>query len=262
MKMNKHYIKFAAIFTVFAVTALFASCSKYYGELTTQNYPIEGNYTKLDISNAFDVTVSDDVTEAVVTVPEDLHSKLKLKVEKGTLYIGFTPSIIVAGNDCTVVLPRNASLEDLEVSGASSFRGDLQGTSSEIEISGASAFYGNVTSSTVEFDISGASTVNVNLLADNIEADVSGASKVTFEGDCTGTMDMDVSGSSNMYAPNLNTDIVKGSLSGSSTADVTVCSRIAVAVSGASTLTYGTSSQECHPSWGCTTSGSSSIIPR
>ena len=45
-------------------------------------------------------------------------------------------------------------------------------------------------------------------------------------------------------------------------ADVTVCSSIAVNVSGSSELTYGTSSPECHPDFRGTTSGSSSITPR
>ena len=258
--MKKHILIPAVLLAAFA--GLFASCSKYYGEPTTMHYSINGSYTKLVVSHAFDVTVSDDVTDAVVTVPEDLHSKLKLKVKDGTLYIGFTSSWIVTNSECTVILPRNVQLKDLELSGASTFHGDLLGGSSDIELSGASEFYGDVTAASVDFEISGASNVNSTVVADNVDADISGASKVTFKGVCTGTMDIDVSGSSNLYASLFNTDAVIGELSGSSDADVTVCSRIAVAVSGSSHLTYGTSSPSCHPTFGCTTTGSSSVSSR
>ena len=259
--MNRNLLKLTALICI-AVAGLFASCSKYYGEPVTINYPVDGNYTKLDISHAFDVTVSDDVTEAVVTVPEDLHSKLKLTVKNGTLYIGFTSNWIVTSSECTVKLPRNTQLKDLELSGASSFHGDLQGNSSDIEVSGASEFYGEVIASSVDFDISGASKVKSTVSADEVDAEISGASKVTFDGACTGTMDIDVSGSSDLNAIEFNTDAVTGSLSGSSDADVTVCDRIAVNVSGSSDLTYGTSSPDCRPTYGCTISGSSSVTPR
>ena len=77
-----------------------------------------------------------------------------------------------------------------------------------------------------------------------------------------GIMDIDVSGSSRLNAIPFNTDAITGELSGSSDADVTVCNRIAVSVSGASDLTYGTSSPDCRPEYRCTTSGSSSVTPR
>lgn len=261
--MKKQTLTIAAMLLVFATAGLLSSCSKWYGDPVTMNYSINGDYTKLDISSAFDVTVSDDVAEAVVTLPEDLHRKLKLTVKDGTLEIGYKSWINVASNvKATVVLPRNTQLRDLEVSGASSFVGDLYGTSSDIEVSGASKFNGSVVASSVDFDISGASDVSCFVDADEVELDLSGSSDANFEGTCTGNMDMDVSGSSRLKASALNTDAVTGELSGSSDADVTVCSRIAVAVSGASDLTYGTSSPDCHPTYGCTTSGSSSVTPR
>lgn len=260
--MKKQSLRVAVLFFCAVFAGMFASCGKYYGEPTTKHYSISGNYTELNISHAFDVTVSETATDAVVTVPEDLHSKLKLEVKNGTLYIGFTRSIIVSYSECKVVLPVNMQLEDLELSGASSFRGNLQGTSSDIEISGASEFYGDVTASDIDFEISGASDYKGTVVCDEVDMNLSGASNATIQGACTGTMDIDVSGASNLHAIDFNTDAVTGSLSGSSDADVTVCSRIAVNVSGASDLTYGTSSPACHPTFGCTLSGSSTAAPR
>ena len=260
--MKKHFLIPATLLFCAAFAGLFASCSKYYGEPTTMNYSINGTYTKLDVSHAFDVTVSDEVTEAVVTVPEDLHSKLKLKVKDGTLYIGFTSNWIVTSGECSVILPRNLQLKDLELSGASTFHGDLQGLSSDIEISGASEFYGNVLAADVDFEVSGASKADCMVSADKVDLDLSGASDIVFRGACTGTMDIDVSGSSDLHASQFDTDAVTGSLSGSSDADVTVCSRIAVSVSGSSRLTYGAASPACNVTFACTTSGASTITPR
>lgn len=239
-----------------------SSCSKFYGDPVTKDYPVVGNYTKIAVSHAFDVTVSDDVTDAVVTMPEDLHGKLKLETKGGTLYIGFNSRVIGLSSECKVILPANPQVKDIDLSGASSFRGDLQGTSSEVELSGSSDFYGNITAQKVEIDLSGSSEMWCTVDADKIEIELSGASDANINGTCTGTMDIDVSGSSNLKAAGLNTDAVKGELSGSSDADVTVCSRIAVKVSGASDLTYGLSSPECRPEYRCTTSGSSNVTPR
>ena len=260
--MKKKNLRLTVLFFCATLTGMFASCSKFYGDPTTMNYPINSNYTKLDVSHAFDVTVSADVTDAVVTVPEDLHSKLKLEVKDGTLYIGFTRSWIVASGDCKVVLPLNMQLKDLELSGASSFIGNLQGVTSDIEVSGASKFYGDVVAADVDMEVSGASKFEGGLMCDEVEMDISGASTATIHGACTGTMEMEVSGASDLHAVEFNTDAVTGSLSGSSDADVTVCSRIAVSVSGSSDLTYGTSSPACRPTFACTLSGSSTATPR
>lgn len=259
--MKKHILRNALLTACAAFAGMMASCTTFYGEPTTEYYSINNNYTKLDVSNAFKVTVSATATKAEVTVPEELHGKLKLEVKDGTLYIGFTRWIITS-DKCTVVLPLNMQLEDLDLSGASSFTGNLQGTSSDIEVSGASTFEGDVAASKVDLELSGSSSYKGVVNCDEAEVDISGASKATIHGVCTGTMEIDVSGASDLHAIDFKTDAVTGELSGSSDADVTVCSSIAVNVSGSSELTYGTSSPECHPDFRCTTSGSSSITPR
>lgn len=260
--MKKRTIKFSVSLLSLAFVVALSSCAKFYGEPLTKDYPVDGNYTKIAVSHAFDVTVSDEVTDAVVTMPEELHGKLKLETIDGILYIGLNSRVMGLACKCRVILPANPQVKDLDLSGASSFRGDLQGTSTEVEVSGSSEFYGNITSQKVEIDLSGSSEVWCTVDADKMEVEVSGASDANINGTCTGTMDIDVSGSSTLRAAGLNTDAVKGELSGSSDADVTVCNRIAVKVSGASDLTYGLSAPECRPEYRCTTSGSSNVTPR
>lgn len=226
------------------ITLVFVSCSNY-GEPVSMNYPVNGSYTKLSVSHAFDVTVSDDIASAVVTVPERLHDKVKVAVLNGTLYIGYKNSLSFTGSDvqASVVLPRNAQLSDLDLSGASSFCGDLKGSDVEIDLSGASEFQGNV-------------------MADEMEIDLSGASKASLSGSCAGMIDIEVSGASYLNAASVDAQSVQGDLSGASSADVTICNNVKVNLSGASHLTYGLLSSDCQPVVKCESSGSSTVEQR
>jgi len=224
-----------------SLSIFFFGCTKDWGTPATKNYPINGAYTKLDVSNAFDVTVSDQVTDVVVTVGELAHDRVVVRVVDGELQIGFKPNTNYSGK-ATAVIPA-AVLRKLDLSGASSFTGDLRGDDVDIELSGASTYRG-----TVE--------------ATELDIDLSGASDAILSGVCQTKMGIDLSGASTLKAADLSAMSVYGEMSGASDADVTVCSALNVQLSGASTLTYGTSSEECHPNINCPASGSSVVKPR
>lgn len=229
------------IVILLSLSILFFGCTKDWGTPATKNYPINGAYTKLDVSNAFDVTVSDQVTDVVVTVGELAHDRVVVRVVNGELQIGFKPNTNYSGK-ATAVIPA-AVLRKLDLSGASSFTGDLRGDDVDIELSGASTYRGTVEATELDIDLSGAS-----------DAILSGA--------CQTKMEIDLSGASTLKAANLSAMSVYGEMSGASDADVTVCSDLNVELSGASTLTYGTSSEDCHPVVNCSTSGASTVQPR
>lgn len=229
------------IVILLSLSILFFCCTKDWGTPATKNYPINGAYTKLDVSNAFDVTVSDQVTDVVVTVGELAHDRVVVRVVDGELQIGFKPNTNYSGK-ATAVIPA-AVLRKLDLSGASSFTGDLRGDDVDIELSGASTYRGTVEATELDIDLSGAS-----------DAILSGA--------CQTKMEIDLSGASTLKAANLSAMSVYGEMSGASDADVTVCSDLNVELSGASTLTYGTSSEDCHPVVNCSTSGASTVQPR
>ena len=226
---------------ILSLCALFFGCTKDWGTPATRNYPINGAYTKLDVSNAFDVTVSDQVTDVVVTVGELAHDRVVVRVVDGELQIGFKPNTNYSGK-ATAVIPA-AVLRKLDLSGASSFTGDLRGDDVDIELSGASTYRGTVEATELDIDLSGAS-----------DAIISGV--------CQTKMEIDLSGASTLKAADLSAMSVSGEMSGASDADVTVCSALNVELSGASTLTYGTSSEECHPNVNCPASGGSVVKPR
>lgn len=230
------------IFIMLSISILFFGCTKDWGTPSTKNYPINGTYTKLDVSGAFDVTVSDQVTDVVVTVGDLAHERVVVKVVNGELQIGFKPNTRYNGK-ATAVIPANPILNDIDLSGASSFTGDLIGHGVDIDLSGASKYRGFVD-------------------ADGISLDLTGASVADIQGFCQNKMNIDLGDASILNAANLAATSVFGEMSGSSNADVTICSQLNVDLSGASTLTYGTSSEDCHPNVNCPASGGSVVKPR
>lgn len=241
MKIN--YIAPLMGLLAIAMLFLYTSCSKDFGNPTTRNYPIGGaSYNGLNVSHAFQVTVSDRVTDVVVTVGEKAHDKVKVEVKDGTLYIGFD-WINNYNGTATAIIPASR-LNNLTLSGASTFSGDLSGNEVDIDLSGASVYNGNVT-------------------ANDVDIDLSGASVATVTGSCQTALDLGLSGASELYAANLPAQIVKGDISGASTADVTCCNSVRVSLSGASHLTYAPSSSDCHPDVsGCSTTGASTVRQR
>ena len=230
------------IVILLSLNILFFGCTKDWGAPATKNYPINGAFTKLDVSNAFKVTVSDQVTDVVVTLGELAHDRVVVKVVDGELQIGFQPNTMYNGK-ATAVIPATANLHGLDLSGASSFTGDLSGDNVDIDLSGASTYRGAIEATELNIDLSGASDAFVN-------------------GVCQTNMEIDLSGASSLKAADLSAMSVYGEMSGASDADVTVCTALNVQLSGASTLTYGTSSEECHPNVNCPASGSSVVKPR
>lgn len=235
---------------IISLCALFFGCTKDWGTPTTKNYPINGDYTQLDVSGAFKVTVSDEVTDVVVTVGELAHDRVVVRVVDGELQIGFKPNTWYNGK-AMAVIPATM-IRDLELSGASSFTGDLYGNgdydsrNAGVKLSGASTFRGRIDAAELAVELSGAS-----------EAFIDG-----FDFTKLDKMEIDLSGASTLKAPYLSAESVYGNLSGASYADVTCCFNLNVNLSGASTLTYGTYSDECHPNINCHTSGSSIVKPR
>ena len=265
---------------LFALSMLFMACEKEVNDITMK-YPVMGDYAKVDVSGAFDVVVCDTVSEAVVTTSERLQRYVVVKVEEGVLTIKYRPNLTFHSRGGKVLLPRNERLCEVELSGASSFTGDLKGDEVELDLSGASDFYGSVQGFTkVELDLSGSSDfegtiqgqeVNIDLAgasdiegsidADNIEVDASGSSTVKVTGSCLNNLIIDLSGSSDFLAPEMECRNVEGEMSGSSDAEFQVCESLRVNLSGSSSIVYGIP-VGCTPTVRCSTSGSSSVNTR
>ena len=271
---------------LFVLSALvlfaFSSCQKFAGDPISKDFTV-GAYTELEVEDAFDVTVSDAVDVITVTVGEKLMPKVVVEVVENTLKIHFKGiNHSTYGSDLKVVIPYNADLTSVDLSGASEFHSEygLEGQKVEVELSGASDFYCDIDADEVDIDLSGASNFYGDILADEIEMDLSGSSDIkgyvevldldlgmsgasdaTFEG-YVGTLKMELSGASNIKKTingnryGLACDCCEGSISGASDAYIHCDGAIKVNLSGASELHFTGDGNPADSS----TSGGSDII--
>ena len=281
IKMKKYLIVLSAI-----VLFAFTSCNKIMlsGNNITQEFNVPGYYTELCVENAFEVTVSDAVSQITITTDENVMPKVLVEKEGEKLKIHLKPLSVNIGSDLElkVLLPYNADLKKVNLSGASEFRSNygLDGQKVEVELSGASAFYCNVEADEVDVDLTGASDFNGDIVATEIDMDLTGSSKI--KGNMSATeLDLDLEGASDailigeVTALKINlsgaSNIVKtlegtrygfacdnceGAMSGASEAYIHCDGTIRVSLSGASDLHFTGNAF----TGDCTTSGGSNII--
>lgn len=228
-----------------------------------------GDFTKIDVSYSFDITVVKSSEPSVtITVDEDYEPYLVVRVSHGVLFVGIDSARLPnrlsknLGNKVFEAEIGVKELSGLSMSGATSFYSDevFEVLEFDGEFSGAS----NVKKLCVEakegdFDISGASKLNLNGVFDDCSLDASGASNVYIEGkfgeldiDCSGaskivmdgqtkSMDLDGSGASRIDGAKMVCETAVVDLSGASSATVEVVKYLEVDLSGASKLYYNSS---------------------
>ncbi|BFM42153.1 head GIN domain-containing protein [Flavobacterium sp. CFS9] len=159
-------------FIIATVTALlFASCNfnvntiKGSGNVTTEKRTVQGNFTKVAVSNAIDLDIiQSDSTEIVVEADDNIQKEIITKVENGTLYIKckFNSFQDITKKRVTVKMP---IIDKLEASTAASIVGKdlIQGQDISLEASSAA-------------------TISVNIESDNITCDSDSGSSIGMEG--------------------------------------------------------------------------------
>lgn len=228
-----------------------------------------GDFTKIDVSYSFDITVVKSSEPSVtITIDEEYEPYLVVRVSHGVLFVGIDSARLPnrlsknMGNKVFEAEIGVKELSGLSMSGATSFYSDevFEVLEFDGEFSGAS----NVKKLCVEakegdFDISGASKLNLNGVFDDCSLDASGASNVYIEGkfgeldiDCSGaskivmdgqakSMDLDGSGASKIDGAKMVCETAVVDLSGASSATVEVVKYLEVDLSGASKLYYNSS---------------------
>ena len=228
-----------------------------------------GDFTKIDVSYSFDITVVKSSEPSVtITIDEEYEPYLVVRVSHGVLLVGIDSARLPnrlsknLGNKVFEAEIGVKELSGLSMSGATSFYSDevFEVLEFDGEFSGAS----NVKKLCVEakegdFDISGASKLNLNGVFDDCSLDASGASNVYIEGkfgeldiDCSGaskivmdgqtkSMDLDGSGASRIDGAKMVCETAVVDLSGASSATVEVVKYLEVDLSGASKLYYNSS---------------------
>lgn len=190
------------------------------GNVVTQEENITG-FDKVDVSNAFKVDIRQgDTFDVVIRIDDNLLEYLDVFKRGKTLKIGLKPGRIYnirkATMEAEVTMPELTGLElsgashgsitgfesardlDVDVSGASMLRGDIEAGDARFDVSGASQVTLGGSAGDVAIGASGASQVDLSAFSvDDADVEASGASKVTVN--ASGKLDVDASGASHVY---------------------------------------------------------------
>ena len=239
------------------------------------------NYNALNVGYSFRVIMCDTIDSVTIRINEKLDKYLNVNVKRGVLNITLdvVGSIKAVDNamfgyiylpynvnlsafnlsgmaSFATALPINSSAVDVDLSGASSFKGkitcttftsDLSGTSrcradircqtADIELSGASRQESNIECKRLDADLSGTSKLKGNVKADEIGGELSGASTMQLAGSCD-RLTAELAGTSRLDCKMLHTKKMLGDMSGASRAEISCSDRIEMVLSGTSHLIY------------------------
>ena len=177
-------------FIVATITALlFASCNfnvntiEGSGNVTTEKRIVQGDFTKISVSNAIDLVVEQsDTTEIIVEADDNIQKDINIKVENGTLIINSKHnSFRVTKKRVTVKMPK---INKLDASSAATVtnNGTILSEDIDLETSSAASMDLNLESDNVTVDSGSGSTINLKGKALRIRASASSGSSLNAHG--------------------------------------------------------------------------------
>lgn len=184
---------------------------------------LKGSFSKIKISHAIKVIITQSDTEglAVSANNDEYIDDIVTELEGNTLVIkSKNNSWVGKKNRQLKVYVSFKKLEAIEVSGASDVItvGVIKQPSIKMDLSGASTLRGEVETTTLSLDLSGASQLNLKGSAGVLKADCSGAS--------------------DMNAYDLTVELANLDVSGASDIEINVSKEIKAEASGASSIRY------------------------
>jgi hypothetical protein len=169
------------------------------GNVVTQEEDYTG-FDKVDVSNAFEVDISQDESfSTVISVDDNLVQYLRVVKEDNKLKIGLRPGRLYNIRNATlrakVTMP---DLTGLDTSGASqcTLTGFKSPKNLTVDVSGASSVRGDIEAGDATFDVSGSGQVTLAGSAQNVTIDASGGSEVNLADFRVNDAAVDASGSS------------------------------------------------------------------
>ncbi len=229
------------LFLIFFASQLLGSCA--YNETFAQRgsgvkateQRNAGNFTKLDVSSAFEVTLSQGTkAELIIEADDNLLSEIATVVSGGRLSI-YVKDRVKPITKMKIYLTF-VSLDDIELSGAVKLH------SEEV-----------MSFDRLNLGLSGASSIDLEGNFQKLNVDLSGASGLKLSGQAESAF-LESSGASNLALLNLSVRKMKLDLSGASNADVWATESLRVEASGASKVKY-----KGNPQLTVNTSGASTV---
>ena len=201
-------------FFTLAIVAV-AAISAIAQNKLTKEYKF-GKITSIEASSVYDIEVTQGNSGTVKVVYDELFKdRLIVNYNNGKLNLEVNSTKMRNNNrniEGIKVYLQMPTIEDLDLSGASSLKasGSFQTDELDIETSGASSISGLVISGNgLSLDCSGASTLNLKGDFKTIEAEISGASEIVLNSNST-AFEGEFSGASTVkvYGDHKNTDVV------------------------------------------------------
>ncbi|HEV2210411.1 MAG TPA: head GIN domain-containing protein [Verrucomicrobiae bacterium] len=152
------------------------------GKLVTKQFELTG-FSGVDAGSAFQVELSQGERFGVtVTADDNLVEDLEVAVSGHQLHLGLKPNVNVRNATLKAVITMPA-LAGLHLSGAATttVAGFNSSRPLDVELSGASTLRGEIRAGDARFDVSGASSVELHGSAANVRCRASGASHADLE---------------------------------------------------------------------------------
>ena len=181
------------------------------------------NFHAIDVSNAFDVYLTQGTEEGVAVSAAKLTDRddITVEVKEGTLYISMHKGWkFSSGNRKLKAYVSFKQIDKLHVSGAC-----------DVYVSGV------LKAPELEIRLSGASDLKGKLEIADLRADLSGASDMVVSGTAT-KLSVEASGASDFKGFDLATEVCDAHASGASDIKITVSKELSVQASGASDVKY------------------------
>jgi hypothetical protein len=168
------------------------------GPLVTKDYDL-GNFSAVAAGSAFQVEITQsDKYSVSVTVNENLVERLDVGISGNTLRISLKPGIGLTGAATLKAKVTMPELTGIDLSGAShtTLAGFKSDNNLKVEVSGASSLRGDLTCGDAQFDASGASKIELDGSGQNLNIKASGASTVDLSSFTSKNAKVDASGAS------------------------------------------------------------------
>ena len=213
--------------TIISISLFLISCNVYENDVVpssnvTSTQATFSGYDAIDASSAFTVYLDfSDADESIeIEANDNLHQHIEVSKVGGTLKIGIENNVHIRGNATLNVYITTKSVSSFLGSGATRFIVEDMINESDvmINLSGASTFTGELNANNLYADLSGASVMHVTGFVENSDIEASGASLIKDYG--------------------LETDHLNAELSGASNVSLTINEDIDIEASGASILKY------------------------
>jgi hypothetical protein len=155
------------------------------GEVVTQELEITG-FERVEVHNAFQANIRQgDGFRVIVEVDEAALPYLRTTKQGNALQIGLEPGVSFIGNVTLRAEVTMPMLSGLSASGASvvDFTDFSSSQSLDLNASGASSLRGEIDAGATQIDASGASQIAVDGALQDISLEASGASRITLSGE-------------------------------------------------------------------------------